>query len=222
MSKSDQYSVIEDASNFIVGPASQEKKHSKSGKIWQGTSFVLAFSLSLLILMLVTSTAILLRPQDPKIDAKDAFTADFSLFPNCGSSVAEAKSGGCEFDPMVNGWTPQECFNRELSEEFMALPNYTWYYDADHAKPIPADDLYSGELAITYPEPFHHDRHCLYTWRKLHLATMLGTMVDSDTFWYNHSAHCTSYLLRLIPLQKAAESHRAFLTCLPLGLNQVQ
>jgi hypothetical protein len=123
---------------------------------------------------------------------------------------------------MVNGWTPQECFDRELSEEFMALPNYTWYYDADHTKPIPMDELYSGELAITYPEPFHHDRHCLYTWRKLHLAVKLGTMVGSDTFWYNHSAHCTSYLLRLIPLQKGAESHRSFLTCLPLGLNQDQ
>jgi hypothetical protein len=82
--------------------------------------------------------------------------------------------------------------------------------------------LYDGELAITYPEPFHHDRHCLYTWRKLHLAAMQNTMVDSDTFWYNHSAHCTSYILGLVPLQPKVESHRTFLTCLPVGLNQDQ
>lgn len=205
-----QYERIEDSSNY------------EGKKIRWGVSFVLAFSLAVLVLMLVTSSGGVVRIQDPKIEPKSAFTADFSVFPNCGSSVAEAKSHGCEFDPMVNGWTPQECFDKELSEEFMALPNYTWYYDADHARPIPMNELYSGELAITYPEPFHHDRHCLYTWRKLHLAAKLGTMVDSDTFWYNHSAHCTSYLLRLIPLQKGVESHRVFLTCLPLGLNQDQ
>jgi hypothetical protein len=150
------------------------------------------------------------------------YSVNSSKYPHCGSSTTEATSLGCKFDPMVNGWTPLECYNKALSDEFMALPNYTWYSDPEHQHPIPMDILYQGEQAITYPEQFHHDRHCLYTWRKLHLAVAGRAMVDSDTFWYNHTAHCTSYILGLIPLQPKTESHRTFLTCLPVDLNQGQ
>jgi hypothetical protein len=136
--------------------------------------------------------------------------------PHCGSSVEEARARNCIFDVMANGWTPPECYSARLTEEFLSLPDSRWYYDQDHTQEIPIDVLRLGNITAVFPAETHHDRHCLYTWRKLSEAAHSHGFVDYQSGTDTHTMHCTDYMLGKIHV-KPIVSNMKFVSCIHLN-----
>lgn len=139
---------------------------------------------------------------------------------HCGTTVEQAKSRNCIYDIMANAWTPQKCYFPSLAQEFLALPNSTWFYDEAHTRLIPRDVLRNGDIEVLYPHETHHDRHCLYTWRKLSIAAELGTLVDTEAGSVPHTTHCVDYMARMgdHEFAKPVETRRKFIGCSRLGV----
>ncbi|KAF2216461.1 hypothetical protein CERZMDRAFT_33906 [Cercospora zeae-maydis SCOH1-5] len=138
---------------------------------------------------------------------------------HCGATVEEAQSQGCVYDVMANAWTPKECYFPSLAEDFLALPNSTWFYDESHEQQISMDILREGNIVTLYPHPTHHDRHCLYTWRKLSLAAEMGSLVDTEAGSVPHTKHCTDYMAKMGDqiFEKPVQTSRKFIGCIRLG-----
>ncbi|KAF6821709.1 hypothetical protein CMUS01_11367 [Colletotrichum musicola] len=136
--------------------------------------------------------------------------------PHCGSSVQEAHDLGCVFDIVSNSWTPRECYFEDLALDFLALPDTVWYADEDHNNTVPLSELEKGEMPLVYPSFGHHDRHCLYTWRKLQHAASSKLMIDAESASGKHVKHCTDYLVGRYPDVKPTLSHRSFSSCVNL------
>lgn len=137
--------------------------------------------------------------------------------PHCGNTVEVARMRGCIYDIMLGGWTPPQCYSEKLETEFMTLPELKWYYDEAHTREIPLQVLKQGELEIVYPAHTYHDRHCLYTWRRLHEAVMEGGLVDYQTGSPEHSRHCTLLIMGVIPSQPIKSEETKFNYCVVPG-----
>lgn len=134
---------------------------------------------------------------------------------HCGTTVSEARNRGCMYDLMANGWVPHQCYDQTLVDEFLSWGG-TWYYDEAHTREIPEDVLFLGNLASFYPHDLHHDRHCLYTWRKLVNAAATGGLIDAESANPTHTEHCTNYLMGKINTP-AIVSTRGFRRCIRMG-----
>ncbi|KAK1974635.1 hypothetical protein LZ30DRAFT_554574, partial [Colletotrichum cereale] len=108
----------------------------------------------------------------------------------CGGSVEEAQELDCVFDIMSNAWTPRECYFEDLARDFLSLPNTTWYADEQHRELVPLEEFEKGEMPSVFPAADHHDRHCLYTWRKLQYAITEHLMIDTESVSGKHVKHC--------------------------------
>lgn len=145
-----------------------------------------------------------------------AFTVANVPLPHCGSSVREAHDLGCVFDVMSNSWMPRECYFEDLALDFLSLPDTAWYADEEHNETVPLGEFEKGEMPLVYPSFGHHDRHCLYTWRKLQHAIDNKLMVDAESVSQMHVKHCTDYLVGRFPDVKPTLSHRSFSRCVEL------
>lgn len=64
----------------------------------------------------------------------------------CGNSTAEARTLGCEYDPLSAAWLPAHCRDDDLTAEFMNDKDGPWEYWADHDHQKPLTLLEVGEL----------------------------------------------------------------------------
>lgn len=135
--------------------------------------------------------------------------------PHCGSSVVDAKANGCHFDPMMNGWIPDECHFPHLLPEFM--PGESWYYDQEREHEIPIDVLLRGELEFYYPVKMHHARHCLYTWRKLLWAFADNRLLDDFSASVHHTSHCNDMVDPSKKMNVTQKSNLGFRRCVRVG-----
>ncbi|KAI3322295.1 hypothetical protein HD806DRAFT_501631 [Xylariaceae sp. AK1471] len=113
---------------------------------------------------------------------------------NCGSSIAEARSLGCEYDTLASAWLPQHCIDKELTAEFDRSgdgPNGTWQYWADgsYEHELTLDEL-AGLAdvpgAIYYMSTRWHVIHCIFYWRKQIRRQSTGVTLEPR---YNHEGH---------------------------------
>lgn len=112
----------------------------------------------------------------------------------CGSSRAEALNHGCEFDVMSFSWLPAHCYDKDLTEDFLAAANWTWTTDEIGQEVVPFTEVSLGlhdELFVTWS---FHLFHCAYAWRKLHRDLEAGH-VDSYLANIEHTHHCSQTLL---------------------------
>ncbi len=54
----------------------------------------------------------------------------------CGSTPAEARLNGCQFEPMLSAWVPLECSFPELVQEYQDVygdiyETWPWYHDSN-------------------------------------------------------------------------------------------
>ncbi|KAJ5722014.1 hypothetical protein N7488_000049 [Penicillium malachiteum] len=92
---------------------------------------------------------------------------------DCGLSASDAMARNCHFDSMLYGWIPDECFHPEALDEYHPFEDRTWYKDQGLTTPLVGEELQQlmmGNISIAYAHTFHHE-HCLYSMRKLAMAT---------------------------------------------------
>ncbi|KAL3424519.1 hypothetical protein PVAG01_03800 [Phlyctema vagabunda] len=115
----------------------------------------------------------------------------------CGHSIAEAKSLGCSYDALAIAWTPPECTDQELTDDFNhAGPGLdgSWIYFADRNGTLPLTAYEVSMMADTneffYTSHEWHLVHCNYTWRKLFRSQMNGVIMDREKLSLEHISHC--------------------------------
>ncbi|KAJ5770662.1 uncharacterized protein N7511_002713 [Penicillium nucicola] len=115
----------------------------------------------------------------------------------CGNDAATARANGCIFDLLTLAWLAPECYDADLSAEFLEDASETFYYDEDAQRPIESYEVLSerplGEFSWTTRK--YHIYHCSYGWRLMHRALERGGMVESGLSSYHHTEHCTGALM---------------------------
>ena len=115
----------------------------------------------------------------------------------CGNDAATARANGCIFDLLTLAWLAPECYDADLSEEFLEEASESFYYDEDAQHSIPDYETLSerpvGEVSWTTRK--YHIYHCSYGWRLMHRALERGGMLESGLSSYHHTEHCTDTLM---------------------------
>jgi hypothetical protein len=130
---------------------------------------------------------------------------------HCGNSTTEARSLGCEFDVLSNGWTPKECLDTQTSDEFYdwltspeRLRPWPYYTDREGKEWIPdKDSLSEGVYRKLYTTSEQHVGHCVYLMRRLHRIVDGGGKFRLNSRQdYGHTDHCANLSLEVIGNRK--------------------
>ncbi|TVY27468.1 hypothetical protein LHYA1_G003188 [Lachnellula hyalina] len=121
----------------------------------------------------------------------------------CGLDAATAKKNGCIFDLLTMSWLAPECYDEELSEEFLEVASEPFFYDMEGTKPIKDYNELSEVTQMVYTTRRYHIFHCSYGWRMMHRALVRGGVLESGLSGYHHTEHCTDQLMnQTIPYDK--------------------
>ncbi|KAE9377505.1 hypothetical protein N431DRAFT_461110 [Stipitochalara longipes BDJ] len=113
----------------------------------------------------------------------------------CGTSLLEAQSLGCRFDPLTVAWLHPSCPN-DLSTNFTEL-NFKYYADADATIPLSTDGL---SRALGDKDNFYwtsweeHNMHCVFIILKFYQVVERGGRIDSMSGSSAHAKHCLMHL----------------------------
>ncbi|KAH7336732.1 hypothetical protein BKA65DRAFT_479607 [Rhexocercosporidium sp. MPI-PUGE-AT-0058] len=205
---------IESASEPLVDEIPKSEAHGAARLPYFLLGFLLAVVFSSIILFIkpihVSTTGLVrIAATGPH---KAQYYYEIGLFSNdndpepllnkgCGSNVAEARAAGCVFDILTTAWTPPECVDLSVTEEWLqkVLEHAKWPYYLDQAATIPQKDLsllLSGEWKGELWSTMHlHQWHCLYVWRRMHMAYLGGNPVDTVIRGLRHSKHCEEMMM---------------------------
>lgn len=126
----------------------------------------------------------------------------------CGSTLAEARALGCQFDTLSASWLPAQCRDNELTAEFdKAGPGGKWEYWADMTKTRELTPDEVGELAGRREDQAYvwvswgwHVSHCSFYWRKQIRMAERGLRIERRYSDESHIAHCQEAFLARDPL----------------------
>lgn len=142
----------------------------------------------------------------------DHYRQESSL--DCGSSRQEALAMGCKFDPMSFSWLQPDCYDSELTSQFLTLRQWRWTTDRAGSDEVSFDDVMKGKHELLYVSWEYHLLHCTYMWRKMHRAVLAGKRVDGYIGNYNHTSHCEKMLMENTALDEINTIIRTkFVTC---------
>ncbi|KAH8660329.1 hypothetical protein BX600DRAFT_513943 [Xylariales sp. PMI_506] len=116
----------------------------------------------------------------------------------CGTTPAEARAAGCQFDMMAFSWLPARCYDAELTAEFARLKDWEYFEDQNRTVPVPLELALTGGYSELYTKFEYHLRHCTFLWKKMHRALLQRggkRAIDSVTAKYGHTEHCSKMLL---------------------------
>ncbi|EAW12351.1 uncharacterized protein ACLA_063180 [Aspergillus clavatus NRRL 1] len=122
----------------------------------------------------------------------------------CGTSAAEAKAAGCHFDLMSFSWLPPECYNQDLTNDFLNHTDWQWSLDAEGKHMVSKHFVQQGDFEFLFTSYEYHVVHCVYMWKKTHQAIMEATFDHLDGYiaGLGHTGHCGEMLLdRTMDLQ---------------------
>lgn len=158
-----------------------------------------------------------------------------SIYHSCGETPETALARNCTFDLLSFSWLPWECYDSTLTSEFLKY-DWTWYHLAasahgtispDKLTPVSQKVASLGNETQLYVSVEYHVVHCIYMWRKLHRGLEMnrlhlnpgsasGAWLDSYTSEFNHTNHCSMFLLDFVDsvspsrkLLSASEKHPA-------------
>lgn len=141
------------------------------------------------------------------------------IISDCGASAAEARALGCQFDVMMSGWTPSECFNPEMMEEYMRAGAWRWYSDTNFTQEIALETVRQGKHGNIYTGPSFHFKHCIFIWAKQHWALTEQKPLDGDSYSHIHTQHCIDMVLNGdVPPGNHSAVHPGFLPCVDTRL----
>jgi hypothetical protein len=81
-------------------------------------------------------------------------------------------------------------------EEFLTEVEFDWYLDANYTDLVSIETARRGDHDILYPLHNYHILHCLYQFRRLHMAIIEHRQIDEDVFSYDHTLHCTKMIMQ--------------------------
>ncbi|PYH67941.1 uncharacterized protein BO88DRAFT_464744 [Aspergillus vadensis CBS 113365] len=115
----------------------------------------------------------------------------------CGTSPAEARSLGCVLDLLAMSWVRPACYDKELTEEFLAVRNWTWTTDPWGKHHLSKSEVLNGDWEYVYVDHWYHVTHCAFMWRRMARAVHAGNLgvLDSYTAAYDHIEHCGDRLV---------------------------
>lgn len=116
----------------------------------------------------------------------------------CGEDAAEARARGCRFDVMGFLWLPEQCYDQELIDEFVAMREWRFFTDKNKTELVSMEQAKTGEYPILYVSHEYHVRHCTLIWRKMHRALLAPdglASVDGYMGNYGHTMHCEHMLI---------------------------
>ena len=120
----------------------------------------------------------------------------------CGKSPEEAEAAGCVFDLMTVSWLPLECYDGELTTQFMEEGPWDFYL-SNSTRPealpeervkIPSVEAISKTTELMWTDRRFHVLHCIYNWKMMHRAIERGWKMESSLATYHHTEHCASTL----------------------------
>lgn len=116
---------------------------------------------------------------------------------SCGSTAAEARKAGCNFDLTTFTWVSPACFDSSLMEDFLSSRNWTWSLDAEGHHPVNETFARTGDFDQLYTTMRYHVVHCAYAWRKLHRSLFGGDLsgIDGYIASIHHTEHCLGMML---------------------------
>ncbi|TGO43674.1 hypothetical protein BOTNAR_1481g00020 [Botryotinia narcissicola] len=113
----------------------------------------------------------------------------------CGWSVADAKANGCVFDIMMSSWLTKPCYDKELSDRYLAVNNFTFWEHSKGTGQLSRKDMQKGEFDIIFTHATYHTQHCLFLWEKqIKAANSRRPVLDSITRSQHHIEHCIRIL----------------------------
>ncbi|GAT24894.1 hypothetical protein RIB2604_01807280 [Aspergillus luchuensis] len=113
------------------------------------------------------------------------------------TSPAEAQALGCVLDPLALSWVRPACYNKELTEEPLAVRNWTWTTDPWGKRHLSKSEVLDGDWEYVYVDHWYHVTHCAFLWRRMERAFHAGNLsvLDSYTAAYDHIEHCGDRLV---------------------------
>ncbi|RAK90747.1 hypothetical protein BO79DRAFT_280829 [Aspergillus costaricaensis CBS 115574] len=83
----------------------------------------------------------------------------------CGTSPAEARSLDCVLDLLAMSWVRPACYDKELTEEFLAERNWTWTTDPWGKHHLSKSEVLDGDWEYVYVDhcytaAYDHIEHC--------------------------------------------------------------
>jgi hypothetical protein len=95
------------------------------------------------------------------------------LVKSCGNSPDAARSRGCHFDISSFCWLPDDCYDKDLSQEFNDIHELKWFLGKNPTRPVSHDQIMTGDYSGLYVNREYHVTHCTAMWKKLHLLNKL-------------------------------------------------
>jgi hypothetical protein len=121
---------------------------------------------------------------------------------DCGESIIEAKSKGCEWDSLAGAWLPERCRDPELTAQFTrSSPTGSWTYYADESKDVVLNETQVSRLAEANRHTYWvtvdwHVAHCLFYWKKSQRSAWSGKLVEERYSIIDHINHCEELIWR--------------------------
>lgn len=115
----------------------------------------------------------------------------------CGTDAATARANGCIFDLLTLAWLAPECYDGELSQEFLEVASEPFYFDEEATEKMESYEVLS-EIPIgvnSWTTRKYHIYHCAYGWRLMHRTLERGGMLEDGLSGYHHTEHCTATLM---------------------------
>ncbi|THY37881.1 hypothetical protein D6C98_10572 [Aureobasidium pullulans] len=114
---------------------------------------------------------------------------------SCGHNPVEARARGCSFDVSSFAWLTPECYNDELTHDFISWSNWTWYTNEESSDntQLSIETAMLGEQD-TFVDWKYHMVHCTFMWRLQHLSMERG-WVGRHLVNFEHTMHCQHALL---------------------------
>jgi hypothetical protein len=117
----------------------------------------------------------------------------------CGSTIQEARSLGCKFDPMSWIWVQPACYQADLIDDFLNRTDWHFYLDGNtefsQQTEVPMEEWVGGDHKVLFADWKYHVVHCTYVWRKMHEAMEKHMPVDNEMMEMHHTKHCGMELL---------------------------
>ncbi|KAK6222046.1 hypothetical protein QIS74_04301 [Colletotrichum tabaci] len=175
----------EDEKALALSPIQQEQQRRSQRKILSrllvglALSIVFAFSVTWTFQFIVTP---------PRTNAEGVIVSP------CGSTSSEARARGCHFDVLSFCWVPEECFDRELTDEFRRAGPWVFYTDRNKTASV-TEEEFGADVRPVYLTNRLHKTHCAYNILRFHKALTEGRMVHKEDV-LTHTEHCTQVLTR--------------------------
>ncbi|KAK4560600.1 hypothetical protein LTR86_005797 [Recurvomyces mirabilis] len=133
--------------------------------------------------------------EDPETLKSDMYPNLFAGWKDRGTSVEDAYAKGSFFDVMLHSWVHEDCWDKELMDDYLTKVPYHWYRDSHFQEEITVEEVRLGEHGSAAVELEEHSTHCAYILEKSLRAIMNGKSVARSVYSIKHAIHCLGLLV---------------------------